>query len=395
MLDEIVFSRPFRTPGELTNLEAVLDSDHSHGDGRFTASATARLKAIQGARDALLTTSCTHALEMATLLLEIGPGDEVVMPSFTFPSAATAVVLRGATPVFVDIDPATGNIDPALVAEAITERTRAVAVMHYGGVPVDLASVLAVTEPLGIPVVEDNAHGVGGRSGLTHGDGSDRMLGTVGVLGTQSFHDTKNVHCGEGGALLVNDTALMERAEIIREKGTNRARFLRGEIDKYTWQDTGSSYLLSELNAAVLDSQLESFDRIQTERHRVWDAYAANLGDWADGVGARLMSDAPAFEHTAHLFYVLMPDHEAQGGLIAHLRQQGVRAAFHYVPLDASPAGRRFGRTLRPLDRSRDFSERLVRLPLYAGLSDSQQERVLAGVRSYRPAATAATAARG
>jgi dTDP-4-amino-4,6-dideoxygalactose transaminase len=379
VLDEIVFSRPFRTPDELPNLDAVLRSDHSHGDGRFTASATARLKAVLGASEALLTTSCTHALDMASLLLDLGPGDEVILPSFTFPSAATAVVLRGATPVFVDIDGVTGNIDPEQVAEAVTGRTRAVTVMHYGGVPVDLDAILSITGPAGIALIEDNAHGLGG----VWGREGERMLGSSGAFATQSFHDTKNVHCGEGGALVINDPSYVERAEIVREKGTNRARFLRGAVDKYTWQDLGSSYLLSELNAAVLDSQLASFDTIQAERRRVWDAYADGLGDWADARGIRLMSDDPGLQHAAHLFYLVMPDHEGQAALIAHLRALGVKASFHYVPLDSSPAGLRFGRTAHPLDRSESFSGRLVRLPLWAGMTDAQTERVVEAVRAY------------
>ena len=393
VLDEIVFSRPYRSPDELSNLEAVLRSDHSHGDGRFTESATGRIRHLTGARHALLTTSCTHALDMAALLLELVPGDEVIMPTFTFPSMATAVVLRGATPVFVDLDEATGNIDPQQVAEAVTPRTRAVIVMHYGGVPADLDALLAVIEGTEIVLIEDNAHGLGGRA--PGADAPERRLGSVGVLATQSFHDTKNVHCGEGGALLINDSGFLERAEIIREKGTNRARFLRGEIDKYTWQDAGSSYLPSELNAAVLDSQLASFDTIQRLRRGVWDAYAAGLGDWAEGAGVRLMSADPALEHTAHLFYLLLPEPAQQGALIDHLRGRGVRSAFHYVPLDTAPAGVRFGRRFRAeqaLTRSASFAGRLVRLPLWAGMTDAQTERVIEGVRAFRPAPSGAAA---
>ncbi|MBF4574458.1 dTDP-4-amino-4,6-dideoxygalactose transaminase [Herbiconiux sp. VKM Ac-1786] len=378
MPDEIVFSRPYRAPGELTNLAAVLDSDHSHGDGAFTASATGRLREVTGATDALLTTSCTHALEMSMLLLDVRPGDEVVLPSFTFTSAAIAVVARGATPVFVDIEGPSGNLDVGQVAEALTPRTKAVIAMHYGGASVDLDALLAATAEAGVALVEDNAHGLGGRSGA-------HRLGTVGVLGTQSFHDTKNVHCGEGGALLVNDPALWERAEVIREKGTNRARFLRGQVDKYTWQDEGSSYLPSELNAAVLDAQLAAFDEIQQRRLGVWTAYAEGLSEWAAHVGATLVSDTVGLEHSAHLFYAVMPDHEGQQGLIAHLREAGVRAAFHYVPLDSSPAGQRYGRTAHVLDRTAAFSAQLVRLPLWAGLADAQIERVIEGVTSYRP----------
>jgi dTDP-4-amino-4,6-dideoxygalactose transaminase len=382
--DDILFSRPFRAPGELENLGAVLASDHAHGDGPFTASASARLTALTGSK-ALLTTSCTHALELAGTLLGLGPGDEVVMPSFTFSSAATAVAQRGAVPVFVDLEEATGNLDPAELAAAITPRTKAVTVMHYGGVPVDLAAVQAVTVPAGIPIVEDNAHGLGGRTL----DG--RRLGTVGAFGTQSFHDTKNVHCGEGGALLVNDPQHLERAEIVREKGTNRARFLRGEVDKYTWQDQGSSYLPSELNAAVLDAQLAAFDEIQAGRMRVWNAYATGLADWAAAEGVRLMSADPALRHTAHLFWLQLPSGPARDAFLAHLRARGIRAAFHYVPLHSSPAGRRLGRVAGSapgaeppaLERTDRFAARLVRLPLWAGLTDAQVDRVVQAVRSF------------
>ncbi|WP_370582690.1 dTDP-4-amino-4,6-dideoxygalactose transaminase [Plantibacter sp. VKM Ac-2885] len=379
MHDEILFSRPLRTPNELSNLAAVLESGHSHGDGAFTARATARLQQITGSARALLTTSCTHALELAMLLLDLGPGDEVILPSFTFPSAATAVVSRGATPVFVDIDISSGNIDPAAVGEAITARTRAVIVMHYGGVPADLEGVFQFTAMRGIAVIEDNAHGLGGI------DAQGRRLGTVGAFGVQSFHDTKNVQCGEGGAILLNDDALFTRAEIIREKGTDRGRFLRGDVDKYTWQDVGSSYVPSELNAAVLDSQLASFYQIQVERFRIWNTYADALRDWAGDLGIRSMADKTWLLHSAHLFYLLMPDRAGQSDLISHLGAHGIRATFHYVPLHSSPAGRRFGRTSGRQDRSHSFSERLVRLPLWPGLTDAQVSRVLEAVLSYRP----------
>ena len=354
------------------NLSTVLSSDHSHGDGPFTRSASERLTRITGAGHVLLTTSCTHALEMASSLLGIGDGDEVIIPSFTFPSAADAIARPGGRCVFVDIDQATGNLDPAQVAEAVGPATKAISVMHYGGMPVDIDAITSIAAEAGIPIIEDNAHGLGVPG-----------LGRVGVLAAQSFHDTKNVHCGEGGALLINDPGMVERAEIMREKGTNRSQFLRGQIDKYSWVDWGSSYLPSELNAAVLDSQLSEFDQIQRSRHAIWNTYSAELAGWAAERGVTLM-DPPGGLHAAHLFYLLMPDWRQQTTFIAHLRSLGIVAAFHYVPLDTSVAGRRFGKTLRPLDQSEDFSRRLVRLPLWAGMPESFVSRVFEAAKSYR-----------
>ncbi|WP_433714943.1 dTDP-4-amino-4,6-dideoxygalactose transaminase [Nocardia sp. CA-084685] len=374
--DRVIFSRPFRARRELANLEAVLASDHSHGDGRFTAAATAKLKTITEAPHALLTTSCTSALEMAGLLLELGPDDEVIVPSFAFTSTATAMALRGATCVFADIDLETGNVDPESVAAAITERTKAVVVIHYGGVAADMAGLLALGDAHGIAIVEDNAHGLGGRW-------RDRPLGTLGTLGTLSFHDTKNVHCGEGGALLLTDEILMSRAEIIREKGTDRARFLRGAVDKYSWQDIGSSYLPSELNAAVLDAQLDEFETIQTGRHRVWDAYAAALPDWADRNDVRLMAVPEDRKHTAHLYYLRTPTEQQRDDLITYLAARGISAPFHYVPLDSSPAGLKLGRTPQPCVRSAEFSGTVVRLPLWPDLTDEQIARVIDAVTAY------------
>jgi len=372
----IVFSRPFRSARELDNLTAVLNSGHVHGDGAFTASAAGRLKALIPSGSVLLTSSGTHALEMMSILLGLGPGDEVIVPSFTFPSAATAVTLVGATPVFVDIDLRTGNIDPQAVAAAITERTRAISVMHYGGVGVDIDPILDIAREAGLQVLEDNAHGLGAKYRGT-------PLGTVGVLAAQSFHDTKNVHSGEGGALLVNDPSLVERAEIIREKGTNRSRFLRGQVDKYTWVDHGSSYLMNELSASVLDSQLSEFDTIQRLRHQVWDRYATELVDWARNAGATLMHVPEDREHPAHLFYLLMPDGGSRDALLSHLRGLGVIATFHYIPLDSSPAGLTLGRTPYPCDNSHSFSDRLVRLPLWAGMDDESVDRVIDAVTSF------------
>jgi len=374
--EEILFSRPYRASRQVQNLLAVEASDHMHGDGPFGASATRRLRELTGT-SVLLTSSGTHALEMTSLLLDLGPGDEVVLPSFTFPSAGLAVARTGASCVFADCDPLTGNIDPESVAAAMGPRTRAISVMHYGGVPVDLDAVGAIARRWGVPVIEDNAHGLGVRLG-------DRVLGTVGALGIQSFHDTKNVQCGEGGALLVNDPELLARAEIIREKGTDRSRFLRGEVDKYSWVDTGSSYPPSELQAAVLDAQLEEFATIQERRHAVWSFYARALADWAREHEAVLMRPEPV--HAAHLFFLLMPDGRQRDALLRHARARGVHATSHYEPLHSSAAGRRFGRPAGELAGTLSFSSRLVRLPLWPDLSARQRERVVDAVLSFQPA---------
>jgi len=374
----ISFSRPYRSARELDNLRDVLELGHVHGDGPFTLSATNRLKAITGADHILLTTSGTHALELSSLLLDLGPGDEVIMPSFTFPSAANAIALTGARIVFVDIEPVNGNVDASLIGRNVTSETKAISIVHYGGVAGDLAEVVRIAEAHGLALIEDNAHGLGGTW-------QGRQLGTIGELAIQSFHDTKNIHAGEGGAIIVNDPELMGRAEMLREKGTNRSRFLRGQVDKYTWTDIGSSFLPSELVAAVLDSQLAEFDHIQAWRHRIWNSYSAGLSDWALAQDVSLMTIPEGREHTAHIFFMLMPTHADQTAIIAHLRELGIVATFHYVPLDSSAAGLKYGRTPEPALVSEDFSSRLVRLPLWAGMTDGEIERVIDGVSSYSP----------
>ncbi|HEY0216242.1 MAG TPA: dTDP-4-amino-4,6-dideoxygalactose transaminase [Cellulomonas sp.] len=374
----IPFSKPFRAPGELTYLDQVLDSGHTHGDGPFTARAAREIEARTGSAHALLTGSGTHALELASWLLDLAPGDEVIVPSFTFSTTAASVIMTGATPVFVDIDPATGSMDVDAFAAAVSRRTRAVYVVHYGGVAPDMRRVAEIAAAAGIAVVEDNAHGLGARW-----DGQG--CGTFGVLAAQSFHATKNIQCGEGGALLINDPRLRPRAEVLREKGTDRSRFLRGEVDKYSWIDRGSSYLPSELTAAVLTAQLEAFDTIQAARHEIWDHYARELVPWASQVGATLMSPPPRSEHPAHVFWLLAPTADDRDDLLTHLRAAGVGATFHYIPLHSSVAGRRFGRTPAPCPATDDFSARLVRLPLWAGMASSAVERVRDAVLSYRP----------
>lgn len=377
-MSRILFSEPFRAGREAGLLAEALDSVTWQGDGPFTEKATAWLKDYTGAPEALLTTSCTHALELAAMLLDLGPGDEVIVPSFTFTSTATAVAIRGATPVFVDIEPRSLNIDPALVEAAVTARTRAVFVVHYGGVAADMDALLGIAGRHGLAVVEDNAHALG-----AYLDG--RHLGTFGAFATQSWHATKNVACGEGGALLINDVSLAPRAEVIREKGTNRSHFLRGAVDKYTWVDQGSSYLPSDLLAALLYAQFSQFEQIQRRRHRVWDRYAADLADWAGQHGVELMSPPPGRSHPAHLFYLMMPSAADQGGLIKHVGQRDITATFHYQPLDAAPAGQALGRTPAPCTVTAEAAARLVRLPLHAGLTELDLDRVVSAVTSYEP----------
>ena len=378
-MELIRLSQPQTSALERAYVDRALASMVWHGDGEFTQRATDWLVQRTGTHAGLLTSSCTHALELAALLLDLGPGDEVICPSFTFPSTVTAVALRGATPVLVDVDPHTLNIDVEQVAAALTGRTRAVFAVHYGGVAADLDSLLDLLEPRGIVLVEDNAHGIGA---LWKG----RHLGTFGALGTQSWHDTKNIACGEGGAMLVNDPALLERAEVIREKGTNRRQFLRGDVDKYTWTDLGSSYLLSEISAALLLAQMERFDEIQDARHRVWNAYDVRLLDWADEAGVERMTPTLGSEHPAHLYWMMMPTDDDQSGLIRHLRQREIVAAFHYQALDESAAGRRLTRAPQRCEVSSRAARRLVRLPLHADLTHADVDRVIDAVTSYRPA---------
>jgi dTDP-4-amino-4,6-dideoxygalactose transaminase len=365
----IPFNRPHVTGRESELIAEVLGGGHFSGDGPFTTRATELIERITGTRQALLTTSCTHALELSATLLDIEPGDEVILPSFTFVSTANAVMLRGAVPVFVDIRPDTWNIDERLIEQAITPRTRAIVVVHYAGVACEMDDIVAMAAAHGIGVIEDNAHGLGGHY-------RDRPLGTLGSFGTLSFHETKNIQCGEGGALLVNDEQFAERAEIVREKGTNRKRFLRGEVEKYTWVDAGSSYLPAELLAAFLTAQLESFDDIQQARRRTWDRYAGELTPWASQVGARLQCVPADRSHPAHIFAVLHRDLETRDRFIAHMADGGVKTSFHFVPLHSAPFGRSVvGDVSLPVTDA--VADGLVRLPLYPDLDERDVDRVI------------------
>ncbi len=375
-LTPILFSVPFRAPAAPDNLAAVIASDHVHGDGPFTKSASAKMVELTGSPTVLLTTSGTAALEMAVRLLGIGEGDEVIVPSFTFSSGAASIVAAGGVPVFVDIEGDSGNVDPVEVEKAITSKSKAISVMHYGGAPVDMDAIMAISHKHNLPVIEDNAHGLAVKS--RYG-----ALGTIGSVAIQSFHDTKNIHCGEGGAVLINDPALVEAAEIMREKGTNRSKFLRGQVDKYTWVDWGSSYLPSELNAAVLDAQLDAFEGIQERRFEIWNTYSEALTDWAKSLGGAVMSPING-EHAAHVFYVLMPDQDTRDALLEYLRSNGVIGTFHYVPLHSSPAGNKYGRTVGSLAKTDSFAGRLARLPLWPGMTDAQIAYVIDTVKAFQ-----------
>lgn len=377
-VDIVPFNRPGVAGREMEYMAQALAQGHISGDGAFSKQCHAWLERELGVSRALLTTSGTHALELAALLLDIRPGDEVILPSFTFVSTANAFVLRGARPVFCDIRPDTLNMDESLLERLISPRTRAIVPVHYAGVGCEMDAILALAAARGIAVVEDNAHGLFGRY-------RGRYLGTLGALAAQSFHETKNFTCGEGGALLVNDPALVERAEVLREKGTNRSRFFRGQTDKYSWMDIGSSFLPSDLLAAFLLAQLEQRDVIQRKRIRVWERYAAGLREWAEAHGVRLPVVPPHCEHSAHMFYLLLPDLAARQGLIAALRRDNIHAVFHYLPLHLSPMGRTMGGAPGACPVTEGISDRLVRLPFYNDLEERVQDRVIRAVVSFAP----------
>ena len=373
----IPFNRPSFEGREHEYLEAAIATGQISGDGIFTKRCHEYLEAELGVAKALLTTSCTHALEMAALLLDIKAGDEVILPSFTFVSTVNAFVLRGAKPVFIDVRPDTLNFDERQFKDLVTDRTRAAVPVHYAGVGCEMDVILEVAKSFGLAVVEDNAHGL-------FGTYRGKLLGTFGSLATQSFHETKNFMCGEGGALLINDSRFIERAEIIREKGTNRSRFFRGQVDKYTWTDIGSSYLPSDLLAAVLLAQFESRSSIQAKRQRIWERYRVELADWARQIGARLPIVPPDREQPYHMFYLLMPSLEAREALIAKLKGKGILSVFHYLPLHLSEMGRHFGGREGQCPVTEDVSDRLIRLPFYNTLTESDQEVVVEAIREFR-----------
>jgi dTDP-4-amino-4,6-dideoxygalactose transaminase len=367
---KVDFNRPVVAGREFEYMQQAIENGHISGDGPFTKKCHAFLQEQLGVPKALLTTSCTHALEMAALLLGIQPGDEVIIPDFTFVSTVNAFVLRGARPIFVDIRPDTLNLDESLLEAALSPRTRAIVPVHYAGVGCEMDAILEIAMRHNVPVVEDNAHGLFGRY-------KGKYLGTLGSMASQSFHETKNFSCGEGGALLINDPALIERAEIIREKGTNRSRFFRGQVDKYTWVDIGSSYLPSDILAAFLFAQFEARERIQSHRKQVWELYHASLSDWANAHDVQL-PHVPAYcEQSYHMFYVLLPTLELRQNLIGYLRERGVYSVFHYLPLHLSDMGQSFGGQAGDCPVTEHVSDRLVRLPFHNSLSSNEQEQVI------------------
>lgn len=369
-MTSIPFTKPFLTGRELEYVTQAIESGKLDSDGPFTRRCAALLEERFDIRKVLMTPSCTSALELAALLCDLQPGDEVIMPSYTFVSTANAVVLRGAVPVFVDIRPDTLNLDENLIEAAITSRTKAIFAVHYAGVGCEMDTIMDIAERHHLLVVEDAAQGV---NAFYKG----RALGSIGHLGCYSFHTTKNYVCGEGGALCINDPELIERAEILREKGTNRSKFYRGQVDKYTWVDVGGSHLPSELSCAFLLAQLEELDSINGLRQRIWETYREQLTPFATD-GVLQLPQIPAHcSQNYHLFHALVADGQIRDELLSQLRSHGIGAVFHYIPLHSAPAGQAFGRVAGSLPVTSDSSERLIRLPLYAGMTDEQLTPVI------------------
>lgn len=360
--------------GELGRIQEALENGHLSGDGPFSHRAEKILSDMHAGARVLLTPSCSHALELAARLIGFDPGDEVIVPSFTFVTSVSSFVSHGATPVFCDIDPVTLGLDLEQAKKLVTTKTKAIVLVHYGGVPANPEGFARLAEEHNLVLIEDNAHGLGGTS-------NGKTLGTFGAMSTLSFHETKNITCGEGGALVINDPQYIERAEILREKGTDRSRFFRGQVDKYTWQDLGSSWILSDILAAVLYAQLCDFDAIQERRLNLWEQYWHELSDWARENNFGL---AEKNSGTAHLFYVIPSSPKLQTAFIDHLRQQEITAVFHYQPLHSSPFGRQFPAS-GDMSVTEEVATSLVRLPLYSAMSSPDLNRVVNAVKTHTP----------
>jgi dTDP-4-amino-4,6-dideoxygalactose transaminase len=355
---------------ELEHIFRTMTVGQIAGDQTYSQKCHALLEQVLGVKRALVTTSCTHALEMCALLLNIQPGDEVIVPSFTFVSTANAFALRGARIVFADIRPDTLNLNENALEHLVSAKTKAVVTVHYAGVGCEMTAILEIAARRGVAVVEDNAHGLFGKY-------RGQWLGTFGSLGTQSFHETKNITCGEGGALLINEPSLIDRAEVIREKGTNRSRFFRGQVDKYSWVDTGSSYVMSDVLAAFLFAQLEVWQTIQAQRKRIWEYYDRHLREWAHQRGIQCPTIPPHCEQSYHMYYLLMPSLQERQALISYLKSRGILSVFHYVPLHLSVMGKRLGGRKGACPVTEDISDRLIRLPFYNTLTQTDQDTVI------------------
>lgn len=375
LASQILFNRSSLAGRELEFIFQTIKNGQIAGDQIFSKKCHALLEDLLKVPKALVTTSCTHALEMAAILLNIRPGDEVIFPAFTFVSTANAFVLHGAKPVFCDIRPDTLNLDESRLEGLITSKTRAIVPVHYAGVGCEMDTILEIAGRHGVPVVEDNAHGLFGKY-------RGRWLGTFGGLATQSFHETKNITCGEGGALLINEEQFIERAEIIREKGTNRARFFRGQVDKYSWVDVGSSYVMSDVLAAFLYGQLEKWEEIQAKRRSIWQCYDANLADWADENGVRRPVVPEYCEQAWHMYYLLMPSLQARTEFIARLKDKGIMAVFHYLPLNRSAFALRLQSAAADCPVTEDVSDRIVRLPFYSDMTKEECKYVINSIRN-------------
>lgn len=373
---KIPFNKPYYSGKEFQYIKESVNSGKISGDGSFTHKCNSLLENGLGVKKSLITTSCTHALEMVAILLDIQVGDEVIVPSFTFVSTVNAFVLHGAKPVFTDIRPDTLNMDETQLEGLITDKTKAIIPVHYAGVGCEMDTIMKIADKYDIPVVEDNAHGLFGKY-------KGKNLGTFGTFATQSFHETKNFSCGEGGALLINDKNYIERAEIIREKGTNRSRFFRGQVDKYTWVDIGSSYLPSDILAAFLYAQLEQREKIQANRKKIWEYYYENLKDWADENHVRLPIIPDNCDQPYHMFYLLMPSLNKRSALINHLKENDITAVFHYLPLHLSDMGKKFGGKEGDCPVTEDVSDRLVRLPFYNDLTLKELNRIVSTINSF------------
>ena len=375
-MHKIPFNRADIGSRDLALLSKSISDGHISGNGPFTKQAESEISRVIGSHKTLLTTSCTHALEMSALLLNLKTGDEVIVPAFTFVSTASAFMLYGAKPVFVDVQHDTLNINPESVEAAITERSRAICVVHYGGVACEMKKLSEIAKRHDLVLIEDNAHGLFAKY-------KHQYLGTFGSLATQSFHETKNITCGEGGALIVNDPKLAERAEILREKGTDRTKFLRGQVDKYTWVDVGSSWVISDLLAAILCGQLERADDIYVKRMRIWNRYNIELTNWAENNNVMTPVVPDGCDHTGHVFFLRLATVNSRDQLIRHLRDHGILAVFHYQPLHLSTVGRSLGGREGQFPVTEKAGDCLVRLPLFNSLTDAEQSFIINTVTEF------------